>query len=52
MDSGERMASCPLTDFKPTQRADPRQQILEELREIREILSTEETAAATERTDR
>jgi hypothetical protein len=38
----------PLTDFKPTSGSDPRQQILEELRSVSEIVSakaaTEETA--------
>jgi len=39
----------PLTDFKPTSGSDPRQQILEELRSVSEIVSskaaTDETAA-------
>jgi hypothetical protein len=39
----------PLTDFKPTQGSDPRQQILEELRSVSEIVNskaaTDETAA-------
>jgi hypothetical protein len=37
----------PLTEFKPTQVSDPRQQILEELRAVSEIVSSKATAEET-----
>jgi methanogenic corrinoid protein MtbC1 len=37
----------PLTEFKPTQGSDPRQQILEELRAVSEIVSSKATAEET-----
>jgi hypothetical protein len=37
----------PLTEFKPTKESDPRQQILEELRTVTEIVSSKATAEET-----
>jgi hypothetical protein len=37
----------PLTEFKPTKESDPRQQILEELRAVTEIVSAKATAEET-----